>query len=172
MMNFMLSINLLLLILPTFLFFGLAQKAIALELGSIGDITRDYTDNLNTEIDKLVKNTINDTTTNVLNSTNAALANGSNISSSQIITSNNQTSANGGAVILNQIENKNGECTSTTVGGPGNDTLSSKGVCNDQLSGGPGADKFICGEGTDTIRDYNPDEGDIIADTKNCENII
>lgn len=172
MMNFMLSINLLLLILPTFLFFGLAQKAIALELRSIGDITRDYTDNLNTEIDKLVKNTINDTTTNVLNSTNAALSNGSKVSSSQIITSNNQTSANGGAVILNQIENKNGECNSTTVGGPGNDTLSSKGVCNDQLSGGPGADKFICGEGTDTIRDYNPDEGDTITDAKNCEKII
>ena len=103
------------------------------------------------------------------------MSNGSNISSSQIVIANNQNvsaSANGGALILNQIENKNGECNSNTVGGPGNDTLFAKGVCNDQLTGGTGADKFICGEGTDTVRDYNPDEGDTIADTKNCEKII
>ena len=94
---------------------------------------------------------------------------------SQIIIANNQNvsaSANGGGLILNQIENKNGECNSNTIGGPSNDILSSKGVCNDQLTGGLGADKFICGEGTDTIRDYNPDEGDTIADTKSCEKII
>ena len=90
MINFMLSINLLTLILSTFLFFGLGQKALALEMGSIEDITNDFTENLNNEIDKLVSNTINDTTNNVLNSTNSALSNGSNITSSQIITSNNQ----------------------------------------------------------------------------------
>ena len=90
MMNFMLSINLLPLILSTFLFFGLGQKALALEMGSIEDITNDFTENLNNEIDELVSNTINDTTNSVLNSTNATLANGSNITSSQIITSNNQ----------------------------------------------------------------------------------
>ena len=81
MFNFMLSINLLILILSTFLFFGLAEKALALELGSIGDITRNFSENLNTEIDKFVSNTINDTTNSVLNSTGAAFSNGSNISS-------------------------------------------------------------------------------------------
>ena len=90
MFNFMLSINLLLLILSTFLFFGLAQKALALELGSIGDITSNFTENLNNEIDKFVSNTINDTTSGVLNSTSAALSNGSNISSRQIVIANNQ----------------------------------------------------------------------------------
>jgi hypothetical protein len=173
MIKFKLSINLMLLILSSFLWFGFAQNALALELSSVGDITSEFTENLNNEIDKFVANTINDTTNNVLNST--SLSNGSNISSSQIIIANNQdvsASANGDGLILNQIESKNGECNSNTVGGPGNDTLSSKGVCNDQLTGGTGADKFICGEGTDTIRDYNPEEGDTIADTKNCEKII
>jgi hypothetical protein len=134
-----------------------------------------FTENLNTEIDKLVSNTINDTTTNVSNSTIDATSNGSNISSSQIIIANNQNvsaSANGGATIQKQIENKYAECNSTTAGWAGNDTLSSKGVCNDQRTGGTGADKFICGEGIDTIRDYNPDEGDTITDTKNCKKII
>jgi hypothetical protein len=38
----MLSISLLLLILSTFLYFGLVQKSLALELGSVEDITSDF----------------------------------------------------------------------------------------------------------------------------------
>jgi hypothetical protein len=45
-------------------------------------------------------------------------------------------------------------------------------VCNDQLTGGPGADKFICGEGSDTVRDFSAEEGDIIVDPQNCEKTI
>ena len=80
--------------------------------------------------------------------------------------------ASGGDLILNQIQSTNGQCYSNIVGGSGSDTISSTGVCNDLLTGGLGADRFICGEGTDTIRDYNSDEGDIIIDRQNCETII
>jgi hypothetical protein len=52
------------------------------------------------------------------------------------------------------------------------DTLASSGVCNDQLTGGPGADKFICGEGLDTLRDFSSEEGDVIVDPQNCEKTI
>ena len=63
-------------------------------------------------------------------------------------------------------------CSSEKVGGNGNDTLASSGKCNDQLTGGQGADKFICGEGTDTVKDYNSKEGDVILDPQNCEKIL
>ena len=63
----------------------------------------------------------------------------------------------------------NGVCNSIKVGGNGNDTLLSSGNCNDELTGGLGADKFTCGEGNDTIKDYNPKEGDVILDRQNCE---
>jgi Ca2+-binding RTX toxin-like protein len=55
-------------------------------------------------------------------------------------------------------------CSSEKVGGNDDDTLASSGKCNDQLTGGQGADKFICGEGKDTIKDYNSKEGDVILD--------
>jgi hypothetical protein len=32
-----------------------------------------------------------------------------------------------------------------------------------------GADKFTCGEGNDSIRDYGSKEGDVILDRQNCE---
>jgi len=32
--------------------------------------------------------------------------------------------------------------------------------------------KKSCAEGEDTIRDYNPEEGDIILDRQNCEKIL
>jgi len=76
------------------------------------------------------------------------------------------------STIKNQVIIKNGVCSSEKVGGNGNDILSSIGKCNDELTGGPGADKFTCGEGNDTIRDYNPKEGDIILDRPNCEKIL
>jgi len=58
------------------------------------------------------------------------------------------------------------------VAGAGNSTLSSEGNCNDQLTGGLGADKFVCGDGTDTIVDFNSTRRDAIVDTQNCEKIM
>src|ERR671924_1085686 len=98
------------------------------------------------------------------------LSNASNMTSSQIVISNNNMST--GNIISNQAISKNGVCNSSIVGGPGNDTISSTGVCNDQLTGGLGADKFVCGQGTDTVRDFNSKEGDIIIDRQNCETIL
>ena len=31
------------------------------------------------------------------------------------------------------------------------------------MRGGPGTNEFICGDGIDTILDYNPTQGDIIS---------
>ena len=39
---------------------------------------------------------------------------------------------------------------------------------DDTLTGGPGADEFDCGDGTDTVTDFNEEEGDTAED--NCEN--
>ena len=71
-----------------------------------------------------------------------------------------------------QITSSNGVCDSSLIGGSGNDTISSTGVCNDQLTGGLGADKFVCGQGIDTVRDFNSEEGDTIIDRQNCETIL
>lgn len=60
----------------------------------------------------------------------------------------------------NQLSGRGGE--DTLIGGSGNDTLQG-GVGNDRLIGGQGADRFVISEGHDLIRDFNPDEGDIIA---------
>ena len=52
------------------------------------------------------------------------------------------------------------------IGGDGDDIL--YGVTgNDIMRGGPGANEFICGDGIDTILDYNPAQGDIISN--DCE---
>ena len=61
------------------------------------------------------------------------------------------------------------------IGGDGDDILSGEdgddilyGVTgNDIMRGGPGANEFICGDGIDTILDYNPAQGDIISN--DCE---
>jgi Ca2+-binding RTX toxin-like protein len=146
----------------------------SLDLGSIDEITENFTENLNSEVEKIVSEAVNDTTS-ALNTSSAILSNASNGSSSQIIISNNQkvsASTGQGSLILNQIKNENGVCTATKIGGSANDTLSSEGVCNDQLTGGLGADKFTCGQGTDTIRDYSPDEGDTINDRQSCETVL
>jgi hypothetical protein len=143
------------------------EKALAsLELGSLGEMTKNFTENLNSYANKLVSEAVNNTS---MSSSTSMLSNGSNISSSQVVILSNQNLSDRGTSILNQIENRNGNCRATAIGGPGNDTLSSEGVCDDQVTGGLGADKFICGQGNDTIRDYNPDEGDIIVDQGNCE---
>ena len=39
---------------------------------------------------------------------------------------------------------------------------------NDILTGDKGANRFVCGEGNDTITDFNPAEGD--TKTADCEN--
>ena len=61
-----------------------------------------------------------------------------------------------------------------TIGG-GNDILSGEDgndklygdLGNDILKGGPGVDDFICGNGVDTILDYDPAKGDTISN--DCE---
>jgi hypothetical protein len=106
--------------------------------------------------------------------------NGSNLTSSQIIISKNKImstmSSNGssgdGSIIKDRVTTVNGVCNSIKIGGNSNDTLFSAGNCNDELTGGKGADKFTCGDGNDTIKDYNPKEGDIIVDRQNCEKIL
>jgi hypothetical protein len=152
----------------------------ATESNSIGDITNEFTSNLNDRIKELVSNALNDTSS-ILNSSNTMVSNASNLTSNQIVVSNNKvsslasnsnSSAGADSVIKNQISTVNGVCTANAVGGAGNDTLASNGVCNDQLTGGPGADKFICGEGSDTVRDFSSDEGDVIVDPQNCETTI
>jgi hypothetical protein len=54
------------------------------------------------------------------------------------------------------------------VGGPGNDRLYAN-IGDDILQGQEGADYFDCGDGLDTVIDYNPAQGDVIS--SNCENV-
>jgi hypothetical protein len=146
-----------------FLFPGLQKARASLDLSSIDEITENFTEK------------VEDIVSEAVNNTKSAL-NDSNLSSSQILISNNNgnvsASAGAGSLVLNQIKNENGLCTATKIGGSANDTLSSEGVCNDQLTGGLGADQFTCGQGTDTIRDYSPDEGDTIVDRQSCETVL
>ncbi|HEU4443673.1 MAG TPA: hypothetical protein VFR94_03250 [Nitrososphaeraceae archaeon] len=173
MTTIIISISVMLMIFsaPFFLLSSGLQKAQAsLDLSSIDELTENFTE----KVEKIVSDAVNNTKS-ALNSTSAIMSNGSNLSSSQIVISNNESvsaSAGEGSLVLNQIKNENGVCTATKVGGSANDTLSSSGVCNDQLTGGLGADIFTCGEGTDTIRDYSPDEGDTIIDRESCETVL
>jgi Ca2+-binding RTX toxin-like protein len=50
--------------------------------------------------------------------------------------------------------------------GPGNDHLISD-IGDDVLIGGQGADYFDCGDGIDTVIEFNPAQGDVMAG--NCE---
>lgn len=171
------SISLMFIILSTtflLLFSNFQIVGASLNLDSIDELTENLTENLDTEIEKIVSEAVNNSK-NALNTSSVILSNGSNVSSSQIIISNNQSvsaSAGEGSLILNQLKNENGVCTATKIGGAANDTLSSQGVCDDQLTGGLGADRFTCGQGNDTIRDYSPEEGDIIIDRQNCETVL
>ena len=54
-------------------------------------------------------------------------------------------------------------------GGDGNDELYGD-FGNDILEGGRGADYFDCGENYDIVLDYDPGQGDILAN--NCEEVI
>jgi hypothetical protein len=161
-------------LLTSFLYPSFQKVQASLYLGSIDEITENFTENLNSEVERIVSDAINNTQS-ALNSSSAIFSNGSDQSSNQIIISNNRdisASSGGGSLILNQIRNENGLCMATKVGGSGNDTLTSAGVCDDQLTGGLGADKFTCGQGSDTIRDYSPDEGDTIIDRQSCETVL
>jgi Ca2+-binding RTX toxin-like protein len=61
------------------------------------------------------------------------------------------------------------------IGGDGDDILSGEDgddrlfgdVGNDILRGGAGANEFVCGDGVDTVLDYNPAQGDVIS--SDCE---
>lgn len=149
----------------------------ASESNSNVPIASDFTKDLKFKISSMISNALNDTD-NILNS--SMLHNQSNLTSSNLIISNNRvmstvnnngTDSSSSSIIKDRVKTINGVCTSTKVGGNGNDTLASSGNCNDEMTGGPGADKFMCGEGNDIVRDYNPEEGDIILDKQNCEKI-
>ena len=142
----------------------------SLDLSAIDELTEDFKD----RVEKIVSDALNNTKSAV-NSTSSVVSNGSNLSSSQIVISNNgnvSASQGEGLLVLNQIKNENGTCTSTKIGGSSNDTLASQGLCDDQLTGGQGADKFTCGQGNDTIRDFSPEEGDTIVDRQSCETVL
>ena len=149
-------------------------------LNSSSSISTGFSDNLKSKIQDLISAAINNTD-NIINSS-TLLSNGSNMSSSQVIISKNKVtstvnsngsdSSSSSSVIKDEVKTINGVCTSTKVGGNGNDTLYSFGNCNDELTGGLGADNFTCGEGNDTIKDYNPKGGDVISDRQNCEKVL
>ncbi|HXV88040.1 MAG TPA: hypothetical protein VD710_02985 [Nitrososphaeraceae archaeon] len=151
----------------------------ATELNLTDSMTNDFAQNMKSKINNLVTNALNDTS-NVLNS--SLLINDSNQTSNNVFISQNivqsiiRSNASSGndssSIIKDKVTTTNGVCNSDKAGGNGNDTLYSSGNCNDMLTGGLGADKFTCGEGNDTIRDYNSKEGDIILDRQNCEEIL
>ena len=149
----------------------------AIELNSSSIVTNNFTDNMKSKISDLVSSALNDTK-NFVNSS-ILLSNNSNLDSNQIVISNNKIvstmDSNGSgsnSLIKDKVTTINGVCNSEKIAGTGNDTLLSSGNCNDDLTGGPGADKFQCGEGNDTIKDFNPKEGDVILDKQNCETIL
>jgi Ca2+-binding RTX toxin-like protein len=171
----MISFNLILMIFSMSLLLAGFEKAVAIQdLGPIDEITENITENIRSQVEKTVFEALNKSKSS-LNTSSAILSNGLNVSSSQIILSNNESVLAGAgqdSLILNHIEVKNGQCTATKIGGSANETLSSQGVCNDQFTGGPGADKFICGQGIDTIRDFCPNDGDTIIDRQSCETVL
>lgn len=159
--------------------FNLHIPVFATELNLTDSMTNDFAKNLKSKINNLVTNALNDTS-NVLNS--SLLINESNQTSNNVVVSQSSVQStmrsNGSSaddsisIIKDKVTTTNGVCNSEKVGGNGNDILYSSGNCNDKLTGGLGADKFTCGEGNDTIRDYNSKEGDVILDRQNCEEIF
>ena len=151
------------------------RNVLAAELNFTDISSSNFTKSLRSSINNLISNALNDSDS-ILNS--SLINNESNLTSGNILISNNKVTSiinsndsSSNSIIKDQVKTINGVCTSTKVGGNGNDTLASSGNCNDEMSGGLGADKFMCGEGNDTIRDYNPKEGDVILDQQNCEKI-
>lgn len=139
--------------------------------------TTQFSDNLESRIQNLISNALNNSST--LLDSSSGIFNNSNLSSNQFTMSSNKimssisnNSTEGSSLVKDKVTTLNGVCNSEKVASNGNDTLFSAGNCNDVLTGGPGADKFTCGEGNDTIKDFNPKEGDIILDKQNCEKIL
>lgn len=58
----------------------------------------------------------------------------------------------------------------TPYGDKGEDTLVNSGSDITTYIGGEGADHFVCGDGIDTITDFNAAEGD--TKTADCENFL
>ena len=149
----------------------------ATKLNFSDDFISNFTNDLKSKINDLVSSALNDTE-NFVNSS-ILLSNNSNLSSNQIVISNNKIvstmnsngSSSSNSLIKDKVTTINGVCNSEKVAGAGNDTLLSSGNCNDELTGGSGADKFQCGDGNDTIKDFNPKEGDVILDQQNCEKV-
>ena len=160
---------------PAFVSSFLTINAWALELGELDDAIANFTRNLQNNISDKVSNVLNNRieglNINYQGAVSSSILNNNatnNISSMQTI----QSSKDSDGILSSQSSIINGVCTNTLIGGDGNNTLSSSGDCDDQFTGGKGADTFICGGGTDVIRDYNPNEGDIIVDEENCETIL
>ena len=150
-----------------------------------------FADNLKSKIQNLISGSLNDSRSLLNSSYSTFLNNSSNlssifsnnnssqssnqitISSNKIMSSiSNNDSGGSNSLVKDEISTINGVCNSEKIAGDGNDTLLSSGNCNDELTGGGGADKFTCGEGNDTIKDFNPKEGDVILDNQNCETIL
>jgi hypothetical protein len=160
---------------PAFVSSFLTINAWALELGELDDAIANFTRNLQNNISDKVSNVLNNRieglninyqgaiSSNIFNS-NAT----NNASSMQTIQSSNGDKG----IVSSQTSVTNGVCTNTLIGGDGNNELSSSGDCDDLFTGGKGADTFTCGAGMDIIRDYNPNEGDVIVDKENCETIL
>jgi hypothetical protein len=156
--------------------FSLLSEVWGTDLESvIEDFTRDLETEISDSISGSLNNTDNTTSTQVITSGVSNDNVDNNFSSQTVTTASNNGGGNGGISIglTGSINiNSNGVCINTLIGGDSNDVVSSSGNCDDQLTGGNAADKFICGEGTDVIKDYNAKEGDIILDEQNCETIL
>jgi Ca2+-binding RTX toxin-like protein len=166
-------------LLITFMFTSLFVKVHANQSNSVNSsISSGFSDILKSKIQDLISSALNGTD-NIMNSSTLH-NNESNLSSSQLLVSKNKvvssiksnSSDGGNYMVKDKVTTINGVCNSIKVGGNGNDSLYSSGNCNDELTGGLGADKFTCGEGSDTIKDFNPKEGDVILDKQNCEKIL
>ena len=152
----------------------LTNNAWALELGELDDAIANFTRNLQNNISDKVSNVLNiegldinyqgAISSSIFNNSNST----NNLSSVQTIQSSNDDKG----IVSSQTSIINGVCTNALIGGDGNNMLSSNGNCDDQFAGGKGADTFVCGGGTDVIRDHNPNEGDILVDKENCETIL
>ena len=162
--------------LSILLIFNSFVTIFAVEQNSTDSMTNDLTKNVKSKINNLISNALNNTNT-IINS--SSQSNETNMTSSQVLISKDKVmstissngSTGGDSMIKDKVTTINGVCSSVKVGGNGNDTLNSSGKCNDELTGGKGADKFNCGEGNDTIRDYNSEEGDVILDPQDCEKV-
>ena len=170
-------LNGILITLTTLSLFNSYVTVFAIDRNSTDSITNDFANNLKSKIQNQISDALSDTS-NIMNS--SFQSNRSNLTSSQVLISKNRLmstmnsngSSDGNSTIIDKVTTINGICSSVKVGGNGNDTLASAGNCNDELMGGKGADKFTCAEGNDTIRDYKSEEGDVILDQQNCENIL